>query len=175
MYRNFYGFSEKPFDVTPDPKFLYLSPAYREVLASLTYGIRERRGFITIVGEVGTGKTTLLNAVLDRLDQNTKVAFIFFTNLSFEQMLVKTLMELGLARPEEKLSELEALSRLNDFAIQQLAKGGNVVLIVDEAQDLNADALEELRLLTNIQVTGNQLLQIFLVGQIGRASCRERV
>lgn len=78
MYRNFYGFSEKPFDVTPDSKFLYLSPVYREVLASLTYGIRERRGFITIVGEVGTGKTTLLNAVLDRLDGNTKVAFIFF-------------------------------------------------------------------------------------------------
>jgi len=165
MYRNFYGFSEKPFDVTPDPKFLYLSPAYREVLASLTYGIRERRGFITIVGEVGTGKTTLLNAVLDRLDEKTKVAFIFFTNLSFEQMLVKTLMELGLARPEEKLSELEALTRLNDFAIQQLAKGGNVVLIVDEAQVLSTRAMENLRLLSNLETRSHKLIQIVLSGQ----------
>jgi len=165
MYRNFYGFSEKPFDVTPDSKFLYLSPVYREVLASLTYGIRERRGFITIVGEVGTGKTTLLNAVLDRLDGNTKVAFIFFTNLSFEQMLVKALMELGLARADEKMSELEALSRLNDFAIQQHAKGGNVVLIIDEAQVLSISAMENLRLLSNLETRKHKLIQIVLSGQ----------
>jgi general secretion pathway protein A len=165
MYRYFYGFSEKPFDVTPDPRFLYLSPAYQEVLASLTYGIRERRGFIAIIGEAGTGKTTLLNAVLDRLDENTKVALIFFTNLSFDQMLVKALMEFGLAKPEEKLSELEALSRLDDFAMQQIAKGGNVVLIVDEAQVLSSRAMENFRLLSNLETRRHKLIQIVLSGQ----------
>jgi len=165
MYRNFYGFSEKPFDVTPDPRFLYLSPACQEVLASLTYGILERRGFIAIIGEAGTGKTTLLNAVLDRLDENTKVALIFFTNLSFDQMLIKALMEFGLAKPEEKLSELEALSRLDDFAIQQIAKGGNVVLIVDEAQVLSNRAMENFRLLSNLETRRHKLIQIVLSGQ----------
>ena len=83
MYCNFFGFSEKPFDVTPDPKFLYLTPGHREMLSSLVYGIRERRGFMTIVGEVGTGKTTLLNTVLGRLDEKTKVAYIFNTDATF--------------------------------------------------------------------------------------------
>ena len=86
MYCDHYGFSEKPFDVTPDPRFLYLTSDHRETLASLIYGIQERRGFITIVGEVGTGKTTLLNAVLDRLDEKTKIAFIFNTDMPFQQI-----------------------------------------------------------------------------------------
>ncbi|UCF85175.1 MAG: AAA family ATPase [Desulfobacteraceae bacterium] len=165
MYRKFFGFSEKPFDVTPDPRFLYLSPTHQEMLASLIYGIRERRGFITIIGEVGTGKTTLLNTVLDRLDENTKVAFIFNTDVSFMQMLIMALVDLGAARSKEKLSKVEALSRLNNFTIQQLAKGINVVLIVDEAQNLDLRTMESMRLLSNLETRKHKLVQIILSGQ----------
>ena len=165
MYRKFFGFSEKPFDVTPDPRFLYLSPAHQEMLASLIYGIRERRGFITIIGEVGTGKTTLLNTVLDQLDENTKVAFISNTDVTFMQMLIMALVDLGAARSKEKLSKVEALSLLNHFTIQQLAKGINVVLIVDEAQNLDSRTLESMRLLSNLETRKHKLVQIILSGQ----------
>ncbi len=165
MYCNFFGFSEKPFDVTPDPKFLYLSPGHREMLASLTYGIQQRRGFITIVGEVGTGKTTLLNTVRDRLNENTKVAFIFNTDVTFDQMLHMALVDLRLAEPEEILSKVQALHRLSDFSIRQLARGGNVVLIVDEAQNLDRRSMENLRLVSNLETHKRKLIQIVLSGQ----------
>ena len=165
MYCNFFKFSEKPFDVTPDPKFLYLSPGHQEMLASLMYGIRERRGFVTIVGEVGTGKTTLLNTVLDRLDENTKVTYIFNSDATFEEMLSMALVDLGVARLEESLSKIEAISRLNNFAIQQLAMGGNVVFIVDEAQNLDHRSMENLRLLSNLETHKRKLVQIVLSGQ----------
>jgi len=165
MYSKFFDFSEKPFDVTPDPKFLYLSPAHREMLASLIYGIRERRGFITIVGEVGTGKTTLLNALLDRIEENTKVAFIFYTNVTFKQMLNLALYEWGLIKSKDSLSKVDAIHLLNNFAIQQLGKGGNVALIVDEAQHLSSRALENLRLLSNLETPKHKLVQIVLSGQ----------
>ena len=165
MYCNFFQFSEKPFDVTPDPKYLYLNEGYREILASLVYGIRERRGFVVLVGEVGTGKTTLINAALDRLDQHTKVAHLFNTDVTFEQLLVMALVELGAAKPGETLTKPESLMRLNDFATQELAKGGNVLLIVDEAQNLDRDALESLRLLSNLETRKHKLIQIVLAGQ----------
>ena len=165
MYCNFFGFSETPFDVTPDPKFLYLSPGPREMLAALVYGIRYRRGFITIVGEVGTGKTTLLNTILGQLDEKTKVAYIFNTAVTFEQMLTMALLDLGLARSDETVSKVEAIQRLNDFAIRQLASGGNVVLIVDEAQNLDGDSMENLRLLSNLETPKHKLIQIILSGQ----------
>lgn len=165
MYCNFFHFSEKPFDVTPDPKYLYLNEGYREILASLVYGIRERRGFIVLVGEVGTGKTTLINAALDRLDQNTKAAHLFNTDVTFEQLLLMALVELGAAKPGEALTKPESLLRLNDFATQELAKGGNVLLIVDEAQNLDRGALESLRLLSNLETRKHKLIQILLAGQ----------
>ena len=165
MYCTYYKFSEKPFDVTPDPRFLYLTEGHRETLASLIYGIRERRGFITIVGEVGTGKTTLLNAALDRLDDKTKVAFIFNTDVNFDEMLSMALYEWGLVKSQESLSKVNAVQRLNDFAIQQLAKGGNVVLIVDEAQNLDNSVMENLRLLSNLETRRHKLVQIVLSGQ----------
>jgi general secretion pathway protein A len=165
MYCSFYGFSEKPFNVTPDPRFLYLSPSHREVLASLTYGIHERRGFISVVGEVGTGKTTLINTLLDRLNETVKVAFIFNTDLGFTEILLMALADLGLCKPEENLTKLEALHRLNDFAIKQMAQGGNVVLIVDEAQNLDAQSMENLRLLSNLETKKHKLIQIILSGQ----------
>jgi len=165
MYCTHYKFSEKPFDVTPDPRFLYLTPDHQETLASLVYGIRERRGFITIIGEVGTGKTTLLNAAMDRLDHTTKVAFIFNTDVTFEQMLNMALYEWGLVNSQESLSKVTAIRRLNDFAIDQLAKGGNVVLIVDEAQNLDNTVMENLRLLSNLETRRHKLVQIILSGQ----------
>jgi len=165
MYRNHYGFSEKPFDVTPDPRFLYLTPNYREILASLIYGIQERRGFITIIGEVGTGKTTLLNAAIDRLDDKTSIAFVFNTNVTFEQILSMALYEWGLVKPKDRLSKINAIQRLNNFAIQKLAKAGNVVLIVDEAQNLDNNVMENLRLLSNLETRRHKLVQIVLSGQ----------
>ncbi len=165
MYCKFFGFSEKPFDVTPQPRFLYPSSAHREALASLLYGIRERRGFITLVGEVGTGKTTVLHATLDQLDEKTKVALIVNPDLRFIDMLAMILNELGLSKPQEKISKVQALHRLNQFAIRQLAENGNVVLMVDEAQHLSSNALENLRLLSNLESRERKLIQIVLAGQ----------
>lgn len=165
MYRNFFGFSEKPFDLTPDPKFLYLSRSHVEALASLTYGIHDRRGLIVMVGEVGTGKTLLLNAVLDRLDETTKIAYIFHTDVTFKQMLRMALVDLGLAGPEETLTKIQALHRLNDFAIRQLHRGSNVALIIDEAQNLDRSCMENLRLLSNLETHKHKLIQIVLAGQ----------
>ena len=165
MYCDFYQLSEKPFEVTPDPRFLYLTPGFREILAALVYGIGERRGFITVLGEVGTGKTTLLNAALEKLEQGTRTAFLFNTDLTFNQMLFAALVDLGLAEPEKRLSKVDAIHRLNFFAIDQMAKGGNVVLIVDEAQNLNYRSLENLRLLSNLETQTHKLVQIVLSGQ----------
>ena len=165
MYCNHYGFSEKPFDVTPDPKFLYSSPKHREILAALIYGITERRGFVAIIGEVGTGKTTLLNAALDRLEENVKVAYIFNTDVTADQLLANILAELGLAEPAESLDKNQALDRLNRLATQQLSAGGNVALIVDEAQNLDRQTMESLRLLSNLETHKRKLIQIVLSGQ----------
>jgi general secretion pathway protein A len=165
MYCNFYKFSEKPFDVTPDPKFLYLSLRHQELLASLIYGIRERRGFITIVGEVGTGKTTIIRTALDRLDESIRASYIFNSDVTFDEMLRAALIDLGVTGPRESLSKMEAISRLNDFAIQQLSAGGNVALIVDEAQNLDHRFMESLRLLSNLETHKRKLVQIVLSGQ----------
>ena len=165
MYCNYFGFSERPFELTPDPKFLYLSRGHIEMLASLTYGIHERRGFITIIGEVGTGKTILINTALERLDENTKVAVIFNTDLTFDQMLHMALVDLRLAKADETLNKVQALNRLNTFAIKQLPWGGNVAFIVDEAQNLDSRSMENLRLLSNLESHKHKLVQIVLSGQ----------
>jgi len=165
MYCDYFGFSEKPFDVTPDPRFLFMTSDHRETLASLIYGVQERRGFITVVGEVGTGKTTLLHAAMDRMDEKTQVAFIFNTDVTFNEMLNMALYEWGLTEDIEKLSKVEAIQRLNHFAIDQLSKGGNVVLILDEAHILSRNAMENLRLLSNLETRKHKLIQIILSGQ----------
>ena len=165
MYCNFFKLSERPFELTPDPKFLYLTPGHREILASLIYGIRERRGFMTMIGEPGTGKTTLLRAMLDWIDKNIQVAFICNTDVTFEQMLNMALIDLGLSTSQETLSKVQALDRLNTLAIQELNKGANVALIVDEAQNLGPRSLENLRLLSNLETAKRKLIQIVLSGQ----------
>ena len=165
MYTDFYGFSERPFEITPDPKFLYQGQEHCEVLASLVYGIKQRRGFIVVVGEVGTGKTTLLWSLLDRLTKDVKVANIFNTDITFDDMLHMVLVDLELTGETERLGKVEALQRLNALAIQQLRNGGNVLIMVDEAQNLDGHCMENLRLLTNLETRKHKLLQIILSGQ----------
>lgn len=165
MYCNFFGFSDKPFEVTADPKFLYLSPSMQEILTAIIYGIQERRGFITLIGEAGTGKTIILNKVLEQLPATTKVAFIFNTSLTFKQMFLTALIDFGIIKSQKNVSISEAVLLFNKFASSQLAKGGNVALILDEAQNLKQHSLENLRLLSNLETSKHKLVQILLCGQ----------
>jgi general secretion pathway protein A len=134
-------------------------------MAALIYGIQERRGFITLIGEAGTGKTTLLNSVIEKLPPTHKIAFIFNTSLTFRQILLMALEDFKVINQVRNLSKLEAIDYLNKFALSQLARGGNVVLIIDEAQHLNKSSLENLRLLSNLETPKHKLVQIVLCGQ----------
>jgi len=165
MYCKHFGFSKKPFDVTPDHRFLYQTPGNREALSSILYGIRERRGFVALVGEAGTGKTTLLRAALSRLDKNTRSAFIFNSDLPFLQVMALILDELGILKPMKKLTLISAYRRLNGFGIKQFADGGNVVIMVDEAQNFDAKTIEGLRLLSNLESGEHKMIQVVLAGQ----------
>jgi len=164
MYLTFFGFSEKPFSVTPDPSFLFMGPCHRETYASLYYGITERQGFISIVGDAGTGKTTLINAVMERLDPRIKVAYLCFPATNLQSLLRMALVELELAKAEENVSQVEAIYRLNDFAIKQFTEGGTVVFLVDEAQTLSVETLEGLRMLSNLETPKHKLIQLVLAG-----------
>jgi general secretion pathway protein A len=159
----FFGLQQKPFNATPDPRFLYLSPGHREGLAQLLYGVQEQKGFILLTGEVGTGKTTLLRTLLSRLDGNIASAFVFDTTLPFEGLLEYILEDFGVAKPGE--THVQRLIALNNFLIERSRAGQNTVLILDEAQNLDLRALEEIRLLSNFETQTEKLLQILLVGQ----------
>ena len=163
MYTLFYEFSEKPFNVSPDPRFLYQTASHRESLASMIYGIKERKGFISIIGEVGTGKTTLIYALLKHLDEKINTVFIFHTNITFDQLLKNILLELGIPVAEEEKTAL--LRLLNEYLIQKLSQGKNLAVIIDEAQNLSKEVMEELRMLSNLEAPHSKLLQIVLVGQ----------
>jgi general secretion pathway protein A len=167
MYCKHFGFTQKPFDVTPDHRFLYQTPSHREALASILYGIHERRGFVALVGEAGTGKTTLLRSVLNRLDKNTHSAFIFNSDLPFIQVMALILDELGILnlKSVRRLLLIEAVHRLNDYAIKHFAEGGNVVIIVDEAQNFDPKTIEGLRLLSNLESEERKIIQVILSGQ----------
>ncbi len=163
MYSYFFGFSEKPFNVTPDPKFLFLTESHQEALSSMVYGIKERRGFISISGEVGTGKTTLIHHLLDNLDRKVKAVFLYQTRISFEQLLKEILLELEL--PVAAGDKTSLIRQLNDYLIQMLARDENLAMIIDEAQNLSQEVMEELRLLSNLETSRSKLLQIVFVGQ----------
>ena len=163
MYLDFYGLKEKPFNATPDPKFLYLTPGHREALAQLVYGVQEHKGFIVLTGEVGTGKTTLLQTLLQKLDSNTAVAFVFNSTLPFEDILEYVLEDYGIGKVGT--SAAQRLVALNHFLIERRRAGQNTVLIIDEAQNLEASTLEQIRLLSNFETPTDKLLQILLVGQ----------
>lgn len=163
MYIDYYKLSEKPFNVTSDPGFLYLSKRHREAFTHLIYGIKERKGFLEITGEVGTGKTTLCRALLNQLDPQTKAAFIFNSDLSELQILQAIVNDLNIK--VEHRTKIELFTQLNLFLIQQLRLGNNVVLILDEAQNLKLRTLEQLRMLSNLETDKEKLFQIILVGQ----------
>jgi general secretion pathway protein A len=163
MYLEFYGLSEKPFTQTPDPRFLYWNDGYRETLASLRYGILERKGFIAMVGEAGTGKTTLLRKLLDDLGDEVVSVFLFNPNATFEEILEYTLSELGISSPAGK--KLAMLQQLNEFLLAAFSEGRNTILLIDEAQDLDIEVLESLRLLSNLETAQDKILQIVLSGQ----------
>ncbi len=163
MYLKFYGLLEKPFNATPDPRFLYMSPGHREALAQLHYGTQERKGFIVLTGRVGTGKTTLLHALRQRLDGHTAVSFLFNSTLPFDDMLEYILADLGVTKGEE--SRAQRIMAFNDFLIERERARQNTVLIIDEAQNLSAETMEQVRLLSNFETTTTKLLQILLVGQ----------
>jgi len=163
MYENFYRLKARPFNVTPDPRFLFLSESHKEALANLLYGIQERKGFVLLIGEVGTGKTTLLHTLLGRLEDDTKTAFIFNTRLGSKDFFQYLFEEFGL--PFDSKSKIGCLLTLNNFLIERLRKGKNTVLIVDEAQNLTPGVLEEIRLMSNLETPTEKLIQIVLVGQ----------
>jgi general secretion pathway protein A len=163
MYCDFYQMRERPFNVTADAKFLYLNARYREALASLNYGITQRKGFITLIGEAGTGKTTLLKKLLDDLDTTTRTVFVFNTNVTFDEILEYIFGEFDL--PVHNGRRLYMLQRLNSFLLDELGKGRNVALLLDEAQDLDYSVLEDLRLLSNLETAKEKILQIVLSGQ----------
>jgi general secretion pathway protein A len=163
MYKDFYGLREYPFNMTPDPVFLFLSREHRVALDVLRFGISERKGFIVITGEVGAGKTTLCRALLASLDPRTKTALILNPAASGAQM-VRTICEEFRLQPA-KTTKKDLYDALQAFLLRELAANHNVVLIVDEAQNLKPGILEEIRLLSNLETAKDKLLQIVLVGQ----------
>lgn len=163
MYLKYFGLTAKPFELTPDPRFLFLTPGHREALAQLTYGVQERKGFILISGEVGTGKTTLLRTLIERLDRQVESAFVVNSTLPFDEMLEYVLADLGIEDP--KGTRAQRLIALNRFLISQHRLGRTTVLIIDEAQNLSIEALEQIRLMSNFETSSAKLLQIILAGQ----------
>src|SRR5438552_3308963 len=163
MYAEYFGLRESPFNITPDPRFLYLNDCYQEALAALGYGIEARKGFISLIGDAGTGKTTLLRRLLDTVGPATKTVLLLNPTVSFDEILEHILLELGV--PPEGGRKLVLLQRLNEFLLEHTQAGGNVALLIDEAQDLRPDVLEELRLLSNLETAREKILQIVLAGQ----------
>jgi general secretion pathway protein A len=164
MYGRFYGLTQNPFGVGPDPQFYHGTAKHNEALANLTYGIRGRKGFVVLTGEVGTGKTLLLRCLLEAL-RRSKVthAFIFNPLLSCDDLLRQVAIDFEIPDPKTRRADL--LSQLNDFLIEVYRRGSTAALLVDEAHLLTAELLEEIRLLTNIETSQHKLLQILLVGQ----------
>ncbi|WP_026377073.1 ExeA family protein [Aestuariibacter salexigens] len=165
MYLNYFGLSDNPFSIAPNPDYLYMSPRHKEALAHLTFGLRESGGFVMLTGEVGTGKTTVSRKLLQQLPDNTQIAMILNPTLSAMELLATICDELGLEYDEQRAS----LKYFTDLILSKLAAnhdaGMNTVLIIDEAQHLLPEVLEQLRLLTNLETNREKLLKVVLIGQ----------
>jgi type II secretory pathway predicted ATPase ExeA len=164
MYKNYFGLKDNPFNVNPDPRYLYLTKEIEEALSGLMYGVQNRKGFITLTGEVGTGKTTLVNRLLEWLhQQRVRTAFLFNSRMNTNQLFDFILAEFGISC--ESRTKSQQLMRLNQWLLERYRAGETTVLIVDEAQNLTYPVLEEIRLLTNLETSTEKLLQIVLAGQ----------
>jgi general secretion pathway protein A len=164
MYRKFYGFKERPFEITPDPKFVYLSESHQEALAHLRYAVQEGKGFSIITGEAGTGKTTLVHMLLNKLDGRVRTSYIFNPILDRSDFLNYVCDDLGIESDGMK-SRGQCLTALHNFLLACFAENEKVFLIIDEAQTLDPNLLQEVRLLTNLETSKSKLLHVILLGQ----------
>lgn len=165
MYQSHYGLKEMPFNITPDPKFLYLSPTHQEALQHLKYGVYERKGFIVLIGEVGCGKTTICRRFLNELDPaRFDTALVLNPRVTESQMLEAILTELG-ETPAAGRSQHDLVAQMNRALLERIERGRDIVLIIDEAQNLSFEVLEQVRLLSNLETDKQKLLQIILMGQ----------
>ncbi len=177
MYTDFFGLNAKPFELLPNPKFLYLSKGHRKALSYLQYGVEEHAGFTLMTGEVGSGKTTLLRDIINKISGDVTLSMVFNTSVDGTQLLTMINEDFGLR--VEGRSKVELLSDLNDFLLAECGDGRQPIIIIDEAQNLSEEALEEIRLLSNLEADNFKLVQIILVGQpelkeiIARPSLRQ--
>lgn len=165
MYNEYFGLKESPFSIAPDPRYLYMSKEHREALAHLIYGFNSDGGFVLLTGEVGTGKTTVCRCLLEQIPDNSAIAFIFNPKLSVQELLATICDEFGIQYPEDTLSIKVFIDLINAYLLDSHTRGCKAVLIIDEAQNLSSDVLEQLRLLTNLETNQKKLLQIILIGQ----------
>lgn len=163
MYTEFFGLSAKPFELLPNPKFLYLSNGHRKALSYLQYGVQEHAGFTLLTGEVGSGKTTLVRDIINKISSDTTLAMIFNTRVDAQQLIGMICDDFGL--DAEGKDKVVLLRELNDFLLAECSSGRQPIIIIDEAQNLSADALEEIRMLSNLEADSFKLVQIILVGQ----------
>lgn len=163
MYENFFGFTHKPFNMTPDSEFFFESPKHEEALSRLLVAVSERHGFAVITGEIGAGKTTVCRALLNKLEPGTKIALILNTHLGKKELLTTVLEDLSIEYRSN--SKTHIMASLNSFLLEEAAKSNNVVLIIDEAQNLTPSVLEEIRMLSNLETEKEKLIQIILMGQ----------
>src|SRR5712671_7063884 len=173
MYEEYYGFAEKPFSLTPDPKYLYRSKSHAEAFDLLQYAIRRREGFVVVTGDIGTGKTTLCRALLEQIDRTTFTALVLNPFVTEEDLLKRILQDFGvISRDEAKsgrlahVSKQELIDTLYDFLLSLMPLKASAVLIIDEAQNLPLPVLEQIRILSNLETDKEKLLQIILVGQL---------
>lgn len=165
MYKDYFGFQEDPFSIAPDPRYLFMSNQHQEALAHLLFGVRRPGGFVLLTGEVGTGKTTVCRCFLEQLPEESLVAFIVNPRQTAVELLASICDEFRISRPSGILSVKPLVDRINAYLLQAHAAGRNPVVIIDEAQNLKAEVLEQLRLLTNLETNREKLLQIILLGQ----------
>jgi len=174
MYRHYFGLAEAPFSIAPDPRYIYLSQRHQEALAHLLYGVSGDGGFVLLTGEVGAGKTTVCRCLLQQIPASCDVAYIFNPKLTVEELLSTICVEFGIAYPSGNASVKVFVDCINTYLLDAHARGRHTVLIIDEAQNLSAEVLEQMRLLTNLETNKRKLLQIILIGQPELALMLER-
>ncbi len=165
MYESYFGMKENPFNLTPDPRYFYLSPQHQEALNCLIYGINEKKGFMVITGGIGNGKTTLCRTLLARLDNSIESALIFNPALSDMELLQTINQEFGIVMKRGRATKKRLLDALNEFLLKNFAAGKHALLLIDEAQNLSHNVLEQIRMLSNLETDREKLLQIVLMGQ----------